>query len=234
MLEIVPKSRSEIVSALAESTLLFILGCEGQSGICDTHWKAQVAELPRDLFAQGKVVVGTATVARLCDGDLASWQLGRNRNALDHAEAVLVVSCGVGVQAATKVLSKRCHPAANTFAAGGPPGFWHRGLACAACGNCHLSYTGGICPITTCPKAMLNGPCAGYRDGRCEHLPLAQACGWLLIYDRLKALGRTDLLLKIPELRDHSQARRPSDLRPGALHGLETSSGASPSEEVTR
>ena len=45
------------------------------------------------------------------------------------------------------------------------------------CGDCVLDKTAGICPVTTCPKGLLNGPCGGMWDGMCEvlHRPRVRA-----------------------------------------------------------
>jgi hypothetical protein len=43
---------------------------------------------------------------------------------------------------------------------------------------------------------MLNGPCSGSREDRCEVNPERQ-CAWQLIYKRLKDIGQLDRLKKI-------------------------------------
>ena len=74
------------------------------------------------------------------------------------------------------------------------------------CGECVLDLTGGICPIARCSKSLLNGPCGGSQDGMCEVDPDNIPCGWQLIYDRLKSLGRLDLLEVNLPLKDWSTA----------------------------
>ena len=59
-----------------------------------------------------------------------------------------------------------------------------------------LHQYGGICPVTRCAKRMLNGPCGGSREDRCEVDPQRQ-CAWQLIYQRLKAIGQLDRLKEI-------------------------------------
>jgi hypothetical protein len=41
-------------------------------------------------------------------------------------------------------------------------------LKCKACGDCYLNDLGGICPVTACAKELLNGPCGGPIDGKCD------------------------------------------------------------------
>ncbi len=64
---------------------------------------------------------------------------------------------------------------------------------CGGCGDCVLHLTGGVCPIARCAKSLLNGPCGGSQDGRCE-VDRETPCGWEQIYQSLGRLGRLDLL----------------------------------------
>jgi ferredoxin len=63
---------------------------------------------------------------------------------------------------------------------------------CAACGDCILGLTGGICPIARCSKSLLNGPCGGSEDGHCE-ISDEVPCAWQLIYDRLSSMNKLDV-----------------------------------------
>ena len=56
-----------------------------------------------------------------------------------------------------------------------------------------LAQFGGICPITRCAKRMLNGPCGGSKEARCE-VSEARPCAWQLIYTRLKNIHQLDRL----------------------------------------
>ena len=80
------------------------------------------------------------------------------------------------------------------------------------CGECILDMTGGICPATRCPKGLLNGPCGGAKDGKCEVNP-DNDCVWIKIYDRLKEIGKLDEFLASPvHVRDYSVNTKPSTL----------------------
>ena len=83
-------------------------------------------------------------------------------------------------------------------------GIWEE--RCAGCGNCILALTGGICPIARCSKQLLNGPCGGSQNSVCEIDP-ETPCAWQLIYDRLRAMDKLDLLLEIQPPKDWSTAR---------------------------
>ena len=77
---------------------------------------------------------------------------------------------------------------------------------CQACGDCVLGLTGGICPIARCSKQLLNGPCGGSQNSVCEIDP-ELPCAWQLIYDRLAAMGKLELMLEINEIKDWRTTR---------------------------
>ena len=68
--------------------------------------------------------------------------------------------------------------------------------ACRMCGDCVVGSTGGICPITQCAKSLVNGPCGGQKDGKCEVNP-DNDCAWIKIYNRLVELGQEDKILEV-------------------------------------
>lgn len=67
------------------------------------------------------------------------------------------------------------------------------GEACHFCGDCVLGQTGGICPVTQCAKSLVNGPCGGQKNGKCEVNP-ENDCAWIKIYKRLEEIGQLDKL----------------------------------------
>jgi len=122
-------------------------------------------------------------------------------------QAILSLACGVGVQYLAEHYSRiPALPGINTAFVGGAEkqGVWSE--KCQCCGNCVLHLTGGICPITRCSKSLLNGPCGGSSNGRCEIDPQVP-CGWYLIVERLKELGQLDRYLEIIPPKDWSQSR---------------------------
>ncbi len=66
---------------------------------------------------------------------------------------------------------------------------------CRACGQCVLSQTGLICPMS-CPKGLRNGPCGGTLEGKCEVYPDSE-CIWVRIHRR-KGKGSFSLPSLIP------------------------------------
>ena len=66
--------------------------------------------------------------------------------------------------------------------------------------------------MTRCPKALVNGPCGGMLNGKCEVGDYKHDCAWYLIYDRLQKLGQLDLYRKYREPRDWRVAQSPRKL----------------------
>jgi hypothetical protein len=81
---------------------------------------------------------------------------------------------------------------------------------CQMCGECVLDATAGICPVTTCPKGLLNGPCGGMWDGMCE-VVTDRECTHVRIQRRLTSQSRTDVGVLPPK--DFSKK-----LKPGAVN----------------
>ncbi|MFW6108258.1 MAG: methylenetetrahydrofolate reductase C-terminal domain-containing protein [bacterium] len=206
------KPLAELLEATEADDKLFIVGCQG----CPEGWESggpqKVAALARTLEAEGKEIAGTAMIDFLCNKALVGLKLRRKLAQLTEADAILVSSCGIGVQATAAMVDLPCHPALDTISSSGHQGLWPGEERCAQCGECVLSLTAGICPITTCAKSMLNGPCGGSHKTECEVEP-ERPCGWYRIYDRLKELGRLDNLKKLPHIRDFRKMDIPMEQR---------------------
>ena len=134
---------------------------------------------------------------------------------LEEADAVLVLSCGVGVQTAAELLDgKRVYAGCDTIRLPGFQGVTPLEYDCDQCGQCYLNLTGGICPVTACAKSLLNGPCGGAKDGRCEVDPDME-CGWERILRRLKAAGRLDVLHCPVQIRNYYDRQDDTKSQPG-------------------
>jgi ferredoxin len=110
------------------------------------------------------------------------------------ADAVLSLACGAGVQfLADKFPEKKVFPGLNTTFIGvvDAPGVFSE--RCQMCGDCILHLTGGICPITQCPKSLMNGPCGGTHNGMCE-VNSKIPCAWYRIHERLTLQGKSEMM----------------------------------------
>jgi len=199
------KPINEILESLGEEKNVFLLACNGCADICQTGGEKALSQMKTEMEKAGKTISGQMLVDFLCNKVLVATRLARQKQELEKADSVLALTCGVGVQAVSKVVDKVVHPADNTVSLGGLEGLWPSDELCRACGQCVLDYTGGICPIAFCAKSLLNGPCGGSSDGKCE-VNKDTDCAWQLIYDRLKKLNRLNNLTKIIEPKDWQES----------------------------
>lgn len=195
------KPFEEILSYLDKDNYIFILGCKGCAEASGTGGPLQVEEMRQKLEAKGKKITGIAVIDFLCQKALVKSRLNSQLEQVKAADSILVMTCGIGVQAVAASINKTCHPACNTMYLGGSRGEWQGVERCMECGNCVLEYTGGLCPWAGCAKNLLNGPCGGSVNGKCEVSPDIP-CVWQLIFDRLAMLGKLDNYEKILAYRD--------------------------------
>jgi len=198
------KPFEEILGYLNGDNSVFILGCNGCAQSSGTGGPQQVEEMKQRLEEAGKKVAGSMVIDFLCEKALVKSRLRARMEQVKAADSMLVMTCGVGVQAVAASVSRVCHPACNTINLGGSRGEWQGAERCAECGDCLLEYTGGICPLTACTKGLINGACGGASNGKCELSP-EKDCGWELIYERLKSLNQLDKLKKFVPPHDWSK-----------------------------
>ena len=188
------KPLEEIVESVRPFDRILLVGCNECVTVCAAGGRKEVGLLASALnmsfLKTGKVVeIREHTLERQCDPEYAE-ELSQ---LVGSADAILSMACGCGVQElARRYKDMPVFPAVNTkfMGASERQGVWAE--RCAGCGNCMLGTTGGICPIARCSKRIMNGPCGGSTDGKCEIGPDTE-CAWQLIWDRLKALGLTKL-----------------------------------------
>ncbi len=204
------KPIKEILQMLEGYEKIVLFGDSGCAQMCDVGGILQLEDMEELLSSHGKIVLGYVFVeGGICDGNAFKLSVANKMHMLEEADAYLVQACGVATQVVTEALpAKEAFPATNTQFLGSMPERFMHYEKCSMCGDCVLHLTGGICPITRCPKGLLNGPCGGAMNGKCEVNP-EQDCAWQLIYDRLKALGKLDNIRKIWDLRDWSPTHKP-------------------------
>lgn len=215
------KPFEDILEYLDGEKNVFLVGCKGCAEACQTGGEAQVLEMKQKLEEEGKAITGYTIIDFACEKALVASKLRGHWSEVMDADSLLVMSCGIGVQATSAVIDKVVHPACNTISLGGAVGTWPGSERCRQCGDCVLDLTAGICPLTACTKGLLNGPCGGAKDGKCEFEPDVRDCGWHLIYERLKKLGQLDKMREIAPLKDRSKMQPPKHLRSTIMWALE-------------
>ncbi len=221
------KKLTEVVAACEPAGKIFLVGCSGCPIGMDTGGPEQLKKAAAALEEAGKEITGRVMIDMVCNKALDGIRLGRHRDAVLGADSVVVYACGIGVQAIANMVMRPVVPGLNTISMGGLQGLWPSHERCGQCGDCLLAYTGGICPITMCSKSLVNGTCGGTNNGKCEVSP-DKDCGWHLIYERLKSLGRLDDLMRMNAPRNHALKDIPDNRRGTMLWALERGEWAPP------
>jgi ferredoxin len=190
------KPLEEIKGLIGDARDVLVMGCGTCVTVCFAGGSREAAELAVSLRMSTKLEgesreITETTIQRQCE-----WEyLDAVRSDIEKADAIVSLACGIGVQAiAERFPDSWVVPGLDTSFLGLPveQGVWEE--RCAACGECILGITAGICPIARCAKSLLNGPCGGSEAGHCEVDP-ETPCAWQLIHDRLHHLGRLDVLM---------------------------------------
>ena len=202
------KSLDEIEEMIKGYGKIILAGCNECVTVCAVGGEKEVGILASELRLSRKkdgkdIEIKEIVLERQCDHEY----IEQLRPFVDEYEAILSMACGAGIQfVAEKYRGKSVLPAVDTSFLGvtEEQGVWAE--RCQGCGRCVLDQTGGICPIARCSKSLLNGPCGGSTDGKCE-IDKEVECGWQLIIDRLKELDRLGGYEEVTPVKDWSTSR---------------------------
>ena len=195
------KTEEEIDRLLAGLGRIFLIGCGTCVTLTHTGGVPEVEAMKEQLTAKGKLITGSTVLPVACD-NLTGEALKEFGRQMQQADALLIMTCAFGVQTVARQMKAMVVPALDTLFIGKETGPGLFDEVCTQCGTCILGETGGICPVTTCHKGLVNGPCGGTNDGRCE-IDSEKDCAWTLIYNRLKELGRLDSMRVLQKPRNH-------------------------------
>ena len=201
------KPLEEVMQSLERYHGIYLIGCGTCATMLHTGGKSEVLGMKDKLEAAGKKVTGWMVIPTACD-ELTRDALAENAKDVEAADCILAMTCAFGVQTVALYTDKPVYPALNTLFIGmeESPGYFTE--VCAQCGSCVLGQTAGICPLVRCAKGLLNGPCGGTNNGKCEVDP-EKDCAWTLIYERLKKQGRLDLFDEYHPPRNFQTVIRP-------------------------
>lgn len=212
----IQKPLDEIVGFLREGEKVFIVGCGNCAEKCRSGGEKQAKEMKGRLENRGIEVTGygaTASGSSLCKLSAAEKLLNEDhKDETATAGSFLILACGQGIHAvidATK--GGLVHPGCDTIFGGETVNDDYITEYCSLCGECIVEDTGGLCPLTLCAKGLLNGPCGGAKDGKCE-ADRDRDCGWVLIYNRLKDIGRLTSMYTIRDPKNYSKRSKPRSL----------------------
>jgi hypothetical protein len=195
MIKVEQKPVDEILGFLEPYKKIVLVGCNACAAVCHAGGEKEVGILAAALRMARKKAGQRLEILESCSPRQCEPEFVEElKERVDHAEAILSIACGVGVQTVAERFSDvPVYPGINTMFLGETErmGVWVE--RCQACGHCILHLTGGLCPIARCAKQLLNGPCGGSQNGRCE-INRDVPCVWHEIYDRLVAIGQVQVL----------------------------------------
>jgi len=212
----IQKSLNEILGFLEEGERVFVVGCGNCAEKCHSGGQQEAEQMKQRLEAKGVNVVGataTASGKSLCKLALTKEMLTvEHKEQTAKADSFLVLACGQGIHTVIDATDgAKIHPGCDTIFGGETVTDDYITEYCSLCGECIVESTGGLCPLTLCSKGLLNGPCGGATDKKCE-VNRDRDCGWILIFERLKELGKTERLYDYMEPKKHSKWNKPRNL----------------------
>lgn len=202
------KPIKELLDMIEGCHKILILGCKGCVTVCNVGGTKEVGILASTLkIARSKagksLEVVEETLERQCDPEY----IQQVKDMVNDYDAVISMACGVGPQFLSETYpNQRFFPAVNTTFFGGAVqhGIWAE--RCAGCGTCIIHKFDGMCPIARCSKSLLNGPCGGSADGKCE-ISKEVDCIWDIIVKKKMDQGRIEEITKLKPVKDWRTAR---------------------------
>ncbi len=204
------KPFEEVLGFLGKATSIFIIGCGTCTTMARTGGQPEVVQMMEKLKDLDREVTGWMILPVACD-DITHEALEEHKEAITNADVLLIMTCAYGVQTIAMNIDKPVIPALDTLFIGKEkePGVFEE--ACLQCGECVLAYTAGICPVAGCHKGLVNGPCGGTNNGKCE-VDSNKDCVWTLIYNKLEQMGRLDLMRKYQPPKNYHVEPKPGKI----------------------
>jgi ferredoxin len=204
-----PRERERVLAQLADlgARRVFLMGCGQCATIANTGGEQEVLETKAWLESEGVEVTGWSVGEVACHAGGQRLEVRKHAGEIGSADAVLVLACGAGVQTMADVTEKPVTPGLESVFLGNVVRHGVFEERCQMCGDCVLDRTAGICPVTTCPKGLLNGPCGGMWDGMCDVLT-DRECVHVAIRRRLAQQHRPHAAEPLPP-KDYSKKLKP-------------------------
>lgn len=209
------KPFEEVLQLLRDANSVFIVGCGDCATQCETGGEVEVEEMTRRLQESGKTVTGSVIPDSACNVLDTARLLRKQKDQVEAADAILVLSCGTGVQSvAQSQETKPVFPGLNSLFSAITSRKGQIREGCVCCADCVVGEYAGICPVARCPKGQLHGPCGGYDEGKCE-VDRDQDCVWALIFERAEKTGQLQRVMETmgaADAKDYSVAKHPKEL----------------------
>lgn len=200
------KSFEELLSRVKNRSV-FLFGCSECATLCHSGGKKELIQLEKKLLDAHIVVTGWTILEPACSYTNNESIFSQYKQEIDDAEVLLVFACGDGNQIVSELFpSKEVLSGTNTLFLGAKTSIKSFERRCNMCGTCIVDEFNGICPLTRCPKHMMNGPCGGSENGKCEVYP-EMPCVWEEIEKKARTMGNYHrIFLDIQPAHDWSQS----------------------------
>jgi ferredoxin len=185
---------------------VFLIGCNECATLCHTGGEKELIDMKKALEEENINVTGWIVLEPACHLQNDKRLLRKRIGEIDKASKILVLACGNGLQTISEVLiNKNIIPGNNTLFLGEIIHNNEFEKRCVMCGDCIQELYGGPCPVSRCPKIMLNGPCGGAKNGKCE-INSNIDCIWDTIFRYFKNKKQLNLLKDIMKPKDWSKS----------------------------
>jgi hypothetical protein len=200
------KSFEELVEKIGNNSV-FLFGCSECATLCHSGGKKEIIYLEKKFLATHINVTGWAILEPACSYTQNDKLLSKHQEEIEKADIILVFACGDGNQVISEIFPEKCIlSGTNTLFLGAKTSSRSFQRRCNLCGTCIVDEFNGMCPITRCPKQMLNGPCGGSENGKCEVYP-DMPCIWEEIERKARLVGNYEqIFLQIHPAHDWSQS----------------------------
>lgn len=199
------KDIKETIEMIGKSKKMILVGCNQCAAACKSGGETEIDEMRVHLEGLNKKVLKELILDPACNLLKTKKEIKALEEDIKEADAILSLACGDGTQTLVKVIQgKPVYPANNTLFIGEVQRVGKYEEACRACGKCELGWTGGICPMTSCAKGLINGACGGSQNDKCE-VNENNDCAWVKIYERLESIGQLENLIEVRSPKDFSK-----------------------------
>ncbi len=198
------KDINEIDEALNKYKRIGIVGCASCASVCLTGGSKEVKEMEKHLTNTGKEVAFTISIDEPCDKRVLKEDIRFVEDELSGTEAIVVLSCGTGVQTIGEYTGKKVITGVDSKFIAQTEHIGEYNALCEGCDECRLNFTGGVCTITLCPKGLLNGPCEGHNGINCE-VDENSKCVFMKSYENMSEFFEEENLNNIFTPRDYSR-----------------------------
>ncbi|MBN1364174.1 MAG: methylenetetrahydrofolate reductase C-terminal domain-containing protein [Syntrophaceae bacterium] len=200
------KPESEIDCLLKDYNTFGIFSCGTCANLSYTGGKTGIKIIKEHLFKNHKKVKLAKVILTCCPEEIMSQALQSNKKSLQKCDALIVLSCAGGIKSANS-----CQPglpiinvldSVGSAAVSCSDQILAHSL-CKSCGNCVLTCTAGICPLSECPAKSKYEPCKSFSETntKCAVDPQMD-CIWHIIRARSKNLHLLPLLKEIHKRND--------------------------------